>query len=149
MEKQILINYIEEGLTVKEIANKLEVGMNSAKYWLKFYHLNTAHKEVKYECQVCGKPPSINFTPFCSKECSNIQYSSNANNYLKQKERSWVRKYQLILEKGGCCQKCGYAKNIAALEFHHLDPENKSFTLDARRIGNSKWELIQQNYQNV
>ena len=24
--------------------------------------------------------------------------------------------------KGGKCERCGYDKNISALEFHHLDP---------------------------
>ena len=28
-------------------------------------------------------------------------------------------------EHGGCCSLCGYNKNPAALEFHHLDPNKK------------------------
>ena len=28
---------------------------------------------------------------------------------------------------GGKCQKCGYAKSMRALEFHHLDPNSKDF----------------------
>lgn len=26
---------------------------------------------------------------------------------------------------GGKCQECGYNKNIAALEFHHINPDEK------------------------
>lgn len=28
---------------------------------------------------------------------------------------------------GGKCQECGYNKNIAALEFHHINPDEKEF----------------------
>ena len=38
------------------------------------------------------------------------------------------------MARGGKCEKCSYDKNIAALQFHHRNPEDKSFTLDARTI---------------
>lgn len=31
--------------------------------------------------------------------------------------------------KGGKCEKCGYDKCIDALEFHHVDPANKDFSI--------------------
>ena len=31
--------------------------------------------------------------------------------------------------RGGRCIKCGYNKCIAALEFHHIDPSKKDFTI--------------------
>lgn len=142
MEKDRLTNYIENGLSVKEIANEMQIGLNSVKYWLKFHQLNTNAQEIKYKCPSCEKVPSIVNFPFCSKACSDIEYSANPNNYLVQKERAWVRKLKLINEKGGCCQRCGYRKNLSALEFHHTDPQNKSFNLDARKIGNSKWSIV-------
>lgn len=30
---------------------------------------------------------------------------------------------------GGCCQICGYDKYVGALQFHHLDPNEKDFSL--------------------
>lgn len=38
-------------------------------------------------------------------------------------------KEELIQYKGGKCQICGYNKCISALEFHHLDPTQKDFTI--------------------
>ena len=38
-------------------------------------------------------------------------------------------KLKLIEYKGGKCEICGYNKCIAALEFHHLDPNEKDFTI--------------------
>jgi len=37
------------------------------------------------------------------------------------------RKINLILVAGGKCCLCGYNKNNAALEFHHIHPEEKSY----------------------
>ena len=38
-------------------------------------------------------------------------------------------KKEAIKRKGGKCEKCGYDKCIAALNFHHLDPNEKEFGL--------------------
>lgn len=38
-------------------------------------------------------------------------------------------KEELISYKGGKCQCCGYSKCTQALEFHHLDPSQKDFTI--------------------
>jgi hypothetical protein len=54
----------------------------------------------------------------------------------KEKERRAScrksRKKYLIEYKGGECCICGYNKCHAALVFHHLDPEKKSFGLGDR-----------------
>ena len=36
-------------------------------------------------------------------------------------------KNALIEYKGGKCERCGYHKCMRALEFHHLDPNEKDF----------------------
>ena len=50
----------------------------------------------------------------------------------------WRRrtKVKLVEYKGGCCCRCGYSKSIGALEFHHLDPSEKDFT-----IGGKSWSF--------
>ena len=49
----------------------------------------------------------------------------NPNIYKNQKERGLKRKYEYIMSRGGKCSQCGYNKNLAALEFHHVDPNTK------------------------
>ncbi len=44
--------------------------------------------------------------------------------------------------KGGYCQRCGYSKNLAALEFHHLDPTEKEIQLDMRTLSNRNWHIV-------
>lgn len=40
-------------------------------------------------------------------------------------------KEQLVKEFGGKCKLCGYDKHLAALQFHHLDPKDKSFQISS------------------
>lgn len=40
------------------------------------------------------------------------------------------------MQRGGKCQRCGYNTCLKALEFHHLDPTKKDFT-----ISNDKFKL--------
>lgn len=46
---------------------------------------------------------------------------------LRLKKRSIKR--MLIEYKGGKCEKCGYHKCDAALQFHHKNPEEKDFAI--------------------
>lgn len=66
----------------------------------------------------------------------------NPNDYAKQKERALSRKIELIKIKGSSCEKCGYDKNISALEFHHLNREDKDFNLDSRHLSNTTIEKL-------
>ena len=45
-------------------------------------------------------------------------------------------KQKLVDYKGGSCIKCGYNKCISALEFHHIDPNGKDFS-----IGGKSWSF--------
>ena len=46
-----------------------------------------------------------------------------------------------ITYKGGKCQSCGYNKCLEALEFHHIDPKQKDFSIS--QYGHSRsWERV-------
>ena len=75
------------------------------------------------ECPLCGaifvpKTPSAN-QRICCYDCmpDGIQLTRGAF-LAKLKER-----------QGGKCVRCGYNKCIKALEFHHLNPAQKDFTI--------------------
>jgi hypothetical protein len=52
----------------------------------------------------------------------------------------------LIEQAGGSCKRCGYNKNIAALEFHHIDPTQKESKLDMRILSNRNIDYINQEF---
>lgn len=107
------------------------------------------------KCLNCGK--TLEYTgsrpkKWCGTACrSDYRYKNDKdyreqkqyNGYEEQVKRAKSRKLRAIALKGGSCEKCG-EKHPAALCFHHVDPETKSFRLDARVFGNSKWEAIEQ-----
>lgn len=42
--------------------------------------------------------------------------------------RRKLLKQKLVSYKGGKCEICGYGKCVSALEFHHINPNEKEFT---------------------
>lgn len=54
------------------------------------------------------------------------------SNYRKERIR------KLKLHFGGKCTKCGYDKCLDALDFHHIDPNTKLFSL--RQFRGRSWK---------
>ena len=102
------------------------------------------HNTIKLEekntnnCLTCNNKLNNRQKMYCSKECKKKDHSY----YASQKKRGIERKIKLVLIKGGCCSECGYNKNLAALEFHHVNPKEKETQLDARTLTNRTWEFI-------
>ena len=71
------------------------------------------------------------------KKHSNQQFFDKTANCWRCKTcrveavRKTRRNAKAVLVKlcGGKCVKCGYNKCLNALEFHHTNPENKSFSI--------------------
>ena len=51
-------------------------------------------------------------------------------------------KARMVDSMGGCCQICGYNKTHNALEFHHIDPNEKEMGFGETRANNVKWALL-------
>lgn len=55
-------------------------------------------------------------------------------------KKSYIKKYgkhiKLLNEFGSKCSICGYNKNYSVLEFHHLDPLLKEFSIGNLKNGN-------------
>lgn len=56
-------------------------------------------------------------------------------------KRRFILKEKAVEYKGGCCEKCGYNKSKRALEFHHLDPNEKDFGIAYKGYTRS-WEKV-------
>jgi hypothetical protein len=65
---------------------------------------------------------------FCCHRCKNRYYVTKRRKDLKK---------LLVEYKGGKCEKCGYDKSIAAMDFHHEDPKQKEFGLSQRGLTKS------------
>jgi hypothetical protein len=71
------------------------------------------------------------------KKHGNYEHVLEKNGYFRCKrcrndaviQRRKDVKRQLVDMLGGKCQRCGYNKCIEALDFHHRNPEEKSFSI--------------------
>jgi RNase P subunit RPR2 len=88
------------------------------------------------KCVTCGAELSGKQRRFCSLPCKNADTNNRHQNYGRQQERGLDRKLQFLLEAGGCCGRCGYNRNFAALTWHHVEPAKKRFSLDIRAMSN-------------
>lgn len=83
-------------------------------------------------CVECGKKLSHNNT---SGFCKNCKPEAKKKSFLISEFRR-KRKIFLVEYKGGKCEICGYDECVWALDFHHLEKEEKKFSLS--RSGNTR-----------
>ncbi len=60
---------------------------------------------------------------FCSEKCKSKFFVTKYRRELKIK---------LVTYKGGKCEICGYSKSVAAMDFHHHDPDIKEFAISRK-----------------
>lgn len=51
-------------------------------------------------------------------------------------------KERMVMAMGGKCQICGYDKNPAAFDFHHIDASTKLFGLAGAKANHISWDKI-------
>ena len=102
----------------------------------KFYKDHTIEEcVVKFNL---GKSTIIKYTK--NKYVKLSDEELKIRNYQKVKNFRQKLKEKAIEYKGGCCQKCGYDRCNSALEFHHLDPNEKDFGIGSYSV--LSWEKI-------
>jgi hypothetical protein len=89
-------------------------------------------------CSVCRKLLCGRQRKYCSRRCKNADTNHRHQNYVAQQARGSRRKLELIEDSGGCCTRCGYDRNYAALTWHHIDRTTKRFELDMRSLSNRR-----------
>jgi hypothetical protein len=75
-------------------------------------------KEIECLCTICGRKYVYGRNGHTKNKC---------NSCLTNHKRHEI-KDKMIEYKGGKCQRCGYNKTTAALQFHHINPETKEFS---------------------
>lgn len=98
------------------------------------------------KCVQCNNKLTGNQRKFCSGSCKQKDHwhkkKLQPNTYHSQTKRALKRKLEFINILGGSCSKCGYNKNLAALEFNHLDPNTKLFSLCSRKLSNTNKKTL-------
>ena len=142
MDKNVLQELINQGLSTHKIAKELGCSQTNVRYWLKKYEIE---RPIRY-CRTCNKVLTNKQKRFCSTKCKGSKYHYHKDGdyhhyqYQYQKDKRTKRKADLVILAGGKCISCGYRKNLSALEFHHL--YDKDFKLDSRTMISKSWEAI-------
>lgn len=138
MEKEFLKKCVEEGLSLSQISKLSDKSITTIQYWLKKFDLKTNFLSFKDKgiieygdtrcCPRCEtNKPLIEFYSRRGKEGGSVYCKQCTSNQALERQRAL--KEQLVNYKGGSCIRCGYDRYQGALEFHHIDPNEKDFTI--------------------
>jgi transposase len=135
---------VECGASIAEIATAVGRSKATVRHWLREYGLTTRRTEWRRTTIAMGDmQPNI-----VQRECSQHgltdfkRRSPSGYRCLKCRSEAVARrrrnvKQALVDEAGGACVACGYSRCVAALEFHHLKPAEKKFSLSHRGVTRS------------
>ena len=85
---------------------------------------------VKYKlCPKCEKYLELNSDNFYICKSGGFHHYCKTCGKKRTIEQQKTLKLQSIAYKGGKCCYCGYDKYYGSLEFHHVDPTNKDFSI--------------------
>lgn len=100
------------------------------------YHTSHIVEDDGSVCKICPKckvKKEINKNNFYIDRSGKIHsWCKTCNNSITL-EKQKQRKIKAVLSKGGKCQICGYSKYIGSLDFHHLDPSQKEYSIGQLR----------------
>lgn len=126
------------------------------------------HRSYCLKCQPFGSKTRLPYVLIserhfnkCKKTkiCRGCKQEKNKNEFYSYKDEMRVHPYCKICHtnvkknqlreikiksvkyKGGKCQRCGYNKCVASLDFHHKDPSQKEFTISSVKC--RVWNIIQ------
>jgi len=90
--------------------------------------------ETSCTCTICNRTYIYNTKKKTGHTLTKCNSCMANKNRLLIKEK--INQYK---QKG--CEICGYSKNLAALHFHHINPQEKEFEVSSNMC--RKWEKIE------
>ena len=100
-------------------------------------NIHNHRRQPEGKCKDCDKP-----TRTCHVRCQECKAAQAAARLTHPKVLNSAQvknfyqrsKVKAVAYLGGCCLLCGYDKCTGALQFHHVDPTTKGFTISGRTM---------------
>jgi transposase-like protein len=140
LSRDQLQQLVAAGLSTREIAREVGRSLGTVRHWLREYGLVTARaarrsasRSQPGEAVVERDCPRHGLIRPCAPfgrggdRCLRCRSQAVADHRRRVKAR-------LVAEAGGACTICGYSRSVAALQFHHLDPDTKRFSISVRGV---------------
>ena len=151
MKKEEIEKMINERMSLNQISKVTGKSLTTVRYWVKKLDIQIKTKNFSEQ----GKKDygQSRVCPKCKENCDIDQFydrrgKKNSSVYCKKcttiqvVERTKKLKQEMVNYKGGCCEICGYNKYIGALDFHHINPDEKEFDLgDASKYSITRLKL--------
>jgi transposase len=143
IERETLAALVNEGLSTREIAERLALSQSTVRHWLRRHELRTHRARREDSHGQRGADPDRRVMT-CAKHGATEFWLEGRGIYrcLRCRSEAVARrrrrlKQLLVEEAGGCCSMCGYDRYIGALQFHHRDGDLKDFGLGDRGLTRS------------
>lgn len=137
--KEEMEGLLATGLSLREIAHRLDRSFSTVRHWMQKYDLKPAPRrkrgsedgprEVVSGCRRHGS------TAYVREGSGYYRCKRCRTERVSQRRRTIKRK--LVEEAGGKCLICGYDRCQQVLQFHHLDPSTKRFHLAQQGVTRS------------
>jgi transposase len=140
LAKDTLHELVASGMSSGQIAETIGCSKTTVRHWLREYGLKTQWAERRrasndHQPQLQLRCPHHGLTVFRLRSKGGYRCAKCRSEAVARRRRKVKR--MLVDEAGGECSVCGYSRCIAALEFHHLVPAEKSFSLSHRGVARS------------
>jgi transposase len=141
IERERLAALIEQGLSIRAVAERLEVSYTTVRHWLKTYGIQTPRARRLAETAparasgaetTMANCPEHGWTTFVRRGTDGFRCQLCRIGAVQRRRREVKR--QLVEEAGGACVLCGYHRALSGLHFHHLDPADKTFGLSRQGV---------------
>ena len=143
IERERLSELVVQGLTTREIAERLGLSQSTVRHWLRRHGLKTVRARRADSHGLRGVDPDRR-TMECGRHGMTAFWLEGRGIYrcLRCRSESVARrrkrlKEELVAAAGGRCGLCGYDRCIGALHFHHRDGVDKEFGLSERGLTKS------------
>jgi transposase len=132
------------GLSIRMIAERLDVSYATVQHWIGRYGLTTARAARLQQTKrarlageatvelTCGQHGR---TAFVRKADGGYRCRQCRSEAVVKRRRHV--KATLVEDAGGRCALCGYDRSPAALQFHHVEPGTKLFAIARRGVSRS------------
>lgn len=144
MDREVLAGLAAEGLTVRAIAEQFGVSHATVRYWMDKYGVRTGRGRRLDETKSARAAKAADVVAHCSIHGMTRLVPRPSGGYrclacrnAAVSDRRRRVKAQLVAEAGGRCASCGYDRTPAALQFHHVDPATKSFSISGTGVTRS------------
>jgi transposase/5-methylcytosine-specific restriction endonuclease McrA len=143
IERERLEGLVNAGMTIAEIATEVGLSKGTARHWLRRYGLRTQNGRGRRRHGGAPAARAVRAARAAGQLTVVMPCARHGETEFVLEDRGYYRckrcrvdavvrhrrkiKARLVEEAGGRCCVCGYDRYVGALQFHHVDPDDKLY----------------------